>query len=76
MSQSKLADRVQVPPGPPHHVEILRIPGKCYYNIMFHFFYVNEKIIFDADLTPLKDKVVSVIGSGNQGQVQAHILRE
>jgi len=54
----------------------LRIPGKCYYNIMFHSFYMNEKIIFDADLTPLKDKVVSVIGYGNQGRAQAHILRE
>jgi len=51
-------------------------PGKCYYNIVFHSFYMSEKIIFDADLSPLKDKVVSVIGYGNQGQAQARILRE
>ena len=37
---------------------------------------MSEKAVFDADITLLKDKVVSVIGYGNQGQAQARILRE
>ncbi|RLG01779.1 MAG: ketol-acid reductoisomerase [Thaumarchaeota archaeon] len=37
---------------------------------------MSEKIIFDADITILKDKVVSIIGYGNQGRAQGCILRE
>jgi len=37
---------------------------------------MSEKAVFDADITLLKDKVVSIIGYGNQGRAQGHILRE
>lgn len=36
----------------------------------------EERYIFDADLSPLKDKTVAVIGYGNQGRAQATILRD
>lgn len=37
---------------------------------------MSGKIIFDADIDLLKDKVVSIIGYGNQGRAQGIILRE
>ena len=36
----------------------------------------EERLIFDGDLSLLKDKTVSVIGYGNQGQAQGRILRD
>ncbi|WP_338602426.1 ketol-acid reductoisomerase [Sulfolobus tengchongensis] len=35
-----------------------------------------EKLILDASLEPLKNKTIAVIGYGNQGRVQATIMRE
>lgn len=35
----------------------------------------NEKIFFDGDISLIKDKVVSIIGYGNQGRAQAYALR-
>lgn len=36
----------------------------------------NAEFILDADMLLLKDKTVSVIGYGNQGQSQARVLRD
>ena len=36
----------------------------------------NGEFIFDADILLLKDKTVSVIGYGNQGQAQGLVLRD
>jgi ketol-acid reductoisomerase len=35
----------------------------------------NEKLFFDGDLSLIKDKIVSIIGYGNQGRAQAYALR-
>lgn len=35
----------------------------------------HTKLVFEADLSPLKNKKCAVIGYGNQGRAQAHALR-
>ena len=35
----------------------------------------NVKVFLDGDMRLIKDKVVSVIGYGNQGQAQGRILK-